>query len=163
MALTEPLSIYQTDIKKEWLDYNDHLNVANYVLIFDEAGVALSDYIGMGETYSRETGASWVVLENHVTYDRELRLGERVKVTTQFIAHDQKRLHLYHEIIKIGEEDKGPSSTCEQMIMFFDLNTRRSGPYPPHVMEKIEACMALHSTLPKPDNIGRKIGLPSPK
>ncbi len=154
-----PLSLYQTDIKKEWLDYNDHLNVANYVLIFDEAGVALFDHLGMGEAYSMETGGSWVVLENHVTYDLELVLGDKVKVTTQIIDYDAKRLHLYHEIHKLGGEVEGPSSTCEQMTMFFDLNARRAAAFPEHVMENITRIANQQKTLPKPANIGRTIGI----
>lgn len=160
MSTAEPLSLYETDIKKEWLDYNDHLNVANYVLIFDEAGVALFDHFGMGEAYSMETGGSWVVLENHITYDQELRLGESVKVTSQIIDYDAKRLHLYHEIHKIGDESGRPSSTCEQMTMFFDLNERRSTAFPGHVMAKITHYGEAHSRLKTPTNLSRIIGLP---
>jgi len=159
MSQAEPLCLYETAIKKEWLDYNDHLNVANYVLIFDEAGVALFDHLGMGEAYSMETGGSWVVLENHVTYDRELRLGESVRVITQIIDHDAKRLHLYHEIHKIGDDSGRPSSTCEQMTMFFDLNDRKSTGFPDHVIEKITHYAEVHSKLPLPKNLGRQIGI----
>lgn len=161
MSTEKPLKLYETDIKKEWLDYNDHLNVAHYVTIIDEAGVALFDHLGMGEAYTKETGGSWVVLENHITYDNELRFGERVGVETQFIDYDQKRLHLYHEIRPV--DGNGISATCEQMTMFFDLNERRPAPFPPHVMKKIELIADSHSKLPRPDNLGRKIGIRKPK
>jgi len=137
------------------------LNVAHYVTIIDEAGVALFDHLGMGEAYTKETGGSWVVLENHITYDNELRFGERVGVETQFIDYDQKRLHLYHEIRPV--DGNGISATCEQMTMFFDLNERRPAPFPPHVMKKIELIADSHSKLPRPDNLGRKIGIRKPK
>ncbi|MCA8909329.1 MAG: acyl-CoA thioesterase, partial [Rhodospirillaceae bacterium] len=87
-----PLRLLTTPIKPEWLDYNDHLNVAYYVLIFDMAGVALFDHLGMGEAYSRETGGSWVVLESHITYDREVMPSDVVTVETRLIDHDAKRL-----------------------------------------------------------------------
>ena len=159
MPKNGPLRLYRTDIKKAWLDYNDHLNVANYVMIFDEAGVALFDHLGMGEAYTKETGGSWVVLENHVTYDRELRLDEKVEVSSQIIDFDAKRLHLYHEICKTDDAEGGPCSTCEQMTMFFDLKARRPAPFPEHVFEKIERYAKEHSSLFRPPNLGRVIGL----
>ena len=67
--------IHTTAIQPEWLDYNDHLNVAYYLLIFDQAGEVLIHSLGLGEGVTRSTGISWVVLENHITYDNEGTLG----------------------------------------------------------------------------------------
>lgn len=158
MADTVPLCLYRTDIGPEWLDYNDHLNVAGYTTLFDEAGVALFDRLGMGEAYSRRTGGSWVVLESHVTYDRELVLGDAVEVRSRLVDHDAKRLHLYHEIHKTTG-DGGAASTCEQMTMFFDLNARRPADFPDHVMANIARLAADHAPLPRPANLGRLIGI----
>lgn len=152
-----PLRLLTTPIKPEWLDYNDHLNVAYYVLIVDMAGVALFDHLGMGEAHSRETGESWVVLESHITYDREIMPSDVVTVETRLIDHDAKRLHLYHEIWTAGGD--GPSSTCEQMAMFFDLKARRSGPFPAHVAAAIAPIAAEHAALPRPARLGRTIGI----
>ena len=158
MADSAPLRLFETPIRKEWLDYNDHLNVAYYVLVFDMAGVALFDHLGMGEAYSRETGGSWVVLENHVTYDREVLHDDVVGVETRVIDHDAKRLHLYHEMRKVGGDD-GPAATCEQMTMFFDLRARRAAPFPDHVAAAITRIAGRHASLPRPENIGRTIGI----
>ena len=152
-----PLRLFQTPIRKDWLDYNDHLNVAYYVLIFDMAGVALFDHLGMGEAYSRETGGSWVVLENHVTYDSEVLPDDVVAVDTRLIDHDAKRLHLYHEMHKVG--GNGPAATCEQMTMFFDLRARRAAPFPDHVAAAITRIAEQHAALPRPKTLGRTIGI----
>ena len=158
MAGFAPLRLFETPIRKEWLDYNDHLNVAYYVLIFDMAGVALFDHLGMGEAYSRETGGSWVVLESHVTYDREVLPDDIVAVDSRIIDHDAKRLHLYHEMHKVGA-DEGPAATCEQMTMFFDLKARRSAPFPEHVAAAIDGIAGDHAALPRPARLGRSIGI----
>ena len=157
MADAAPLRLVETPIRRPWLDYNDHLNVASYVLIFDMAGVALFDHLGMGEAYSRETGGSWVVLESHLTYDREVLADDVVSVETRFVDHDAKRLHLYHEMhIASGG---GPAATCEQMTMFFDLRTRRAAPFPEHVARAIDRIGQGQAALPRPKTLGRTIGI----
>lgn len=155
-----PLVVHTTTVQADWLDYNDHLNVANYMRIFDDAGVALFDRLGMGEAHSRATGESWVVLESHVTYDRELGLGARVAVRTQIVDFDAKRVHLYHELHNMdAEPGESLSATCELMVLFFDLGARRAGPFPAAVMGEIERLAAAQADLPRPADLGRVIGI----
>ncbi len=150
--------IHSATIRPEWLDYNDHLNVAYYVLIFDQAGEALVNSLGMGEAVTRATGISWVVLENHVTYDQEVTLGQTVDVTMQVVDYDHKRLHLYWEM-HVSGEDGYLAATLEQMVMCVDLNRRRSTSFPPEVQAQIDALAKAHAKLPTPVNIGRRIGI----
>lgn len=150
--------IHTTAIQPEWLDYNDHLNVAYYLLIFDQAGEALVHSLGLGEAVTRETGISWVVLENHITYDNEVTLGQMVEVHMQLLDHDQKRLHLYFEMHVTG--DKGYlAATLEQMLLCIDLNKRSSTPFPDDVQAKIQTLFQSQANLPRPKNIGRQIGI----
>ena len=150
--------IHTTVIQPEWLDYNDHLNVAYYLLIFDQAGEALVHSLGLGELVTRATGISWVVLENHITYDNEVTLGQMVDVHVQLLDHDQKRLHLYFEMHVKG--NKGYlAATLEQMLLCVDLNKRRSTCFPDNVQAKIQSLSRSHVDLPRPENIGRQIGI----
>lgn len=155
---TLPLVIHTTTIKPEWLDYNDHLNVAYYVLIFDQAGEALVHSLGLGEAVTRTTGISWVVLENHITYDQEVTLGQTVDVRMQLLDYDRKRLHLYFEMHVRGREGY-LAATLEQMLMCMDLNARRSTPFPDDVQDHIQSMAEQQSHLARPANIGRKIGI----
>ncbi len=150
--------IYTTDIKPEWLDYNNHMNVAYYVLIFDLAGEEFVRTLGLGEAVTRQTGISWMVLENHITYDNEVSLGQQVEVRLRLVDQDQKRLHLYFEMHVAGE-DGYLASTLEQMALCVDLNERRSAEFPADVKAAIDALAEEHSALPVPENIGRKIGI----
>ena len=122
------------------------------------AGVALFDHLGKGEAYSRETGESWAVLENHVTYDREVLGDDLVRVESRIIDHDAKRLHLYHEILKAGAGNE-VAATCEQMTIFFDQRSRRTAPFPDHVAAAITRIASEHAALPRPENLGRTIGI----
>lgn len=152
--------IYHTQIKQEWLDYNNHMNVAYYVLIFDLAGVELVSQIGLSEKVTEATGISWMVLENHITYNNEVVLDQPVSVRCQLIDHDAKRLHLYFEMYaqaKDGTEHL--ASTLEQMAMCVDLNSRSSCEFPAAVAIEISKMAETQSAITKPDNIGRQIGI----
>jgi acyl-CoA thioester hydrolase len=150
--------IHTSEIQPEWLDYNNHLNVAFYVLIFDQSGEALMQSIGLGEGVTRETGFSWVALENHVTFDREVTLGQTVDVRIQLLDHDAKRLHIYLEMHVRGANGY-LAATQEQMLMCIDLRQRRSAPFPKEVQASIEAMARQHAQMAPPANIGRKIGI----
>lgn len=152
--------IYSTRIKPEWLDYNNHMNVAYYVLIFDKAGENLASDIGLGEAFTQETGISWMVLENHVTYNNEVVLDQPVDVRFQLLDHDNKRLHLYFEMY--AKNDDGSeylASTLEQMMMCVDLNVRKSCNFPESIAKRIRHLADEQSNFSKPETIGRTIGI----
>jgi len=152
--------IYSTSIKPEWLDYNNHMNVAYYVLIFDKAGETLVSDLGLSEAVTKATDISWMVLENHVTYNNEVVLGQQVDVRAQLLDYDAKRLHLYFEMY--GQNEDGSeylASTLEQMVMCVDLSVRRGCQFPEQVAASIAELSGQQETLPKPENIGRTIGI----
>ena len=150
--------IHTTSIQQKWLDYNGHLNEAYYLLIFDQAGEVLLHSLRLGEEVTRATGISWVVLENHITYNNEVTLGEIVEVRIQLLDHDQKRLHLYFEMHVKG--DKGYlAATLEQMLLCIDLNKRSSARFPDNVQAEIQTLFQSQAALPRPKNIGRQISI----
>ena len=54
-------------IKKEWTDYNEHLNMAYYVLIFDKTWEVILEKFKMGEHSAKNTKMSTMVVETHTT------------------------------------------------------------------------------------------------
>lgn len=158
--MTNAPVIYRTRIKPEWLDYNNHMNVAYYVLIFDEAGVELVSDLGLSEAVTAATHISWMVLENHITYNNEVVLDQPVDITCQLLDHDAKRLHLYFEMH--AHADDGSTylaATLEQMAMCVNLETRRSSEFPTDVATAIDQMAQQQAELPRPDGIGRSIGI----
>ena len=87
------MSVFLTKqkIKKEWTDYNSHMNVAYYVLIFDQHGseVLLTKF-KMGELSAKTTKKSTMVVESHITYNQELKEGDEVDVNLIFCDYDKK-------------------------------------------------------------------------
>ena len=161
MAQTPNLPIvYSTDIKSDWLDYNNHMNVAYYVLIFDLAGVELVAKLGLSPEYTAEEQISWMVLENHITYNNEVSLGQEVDISCRLLDNDSKRLHLYFEMhARNPDGSTYLASTLEQMAMCVDLSARKACEFPSDILANIEALADKHEALPMPDKIGRKIGI----
>jgi acyl-CoA thioester hydrolase len=153
-----PPVIYATEIKPEWLDYNNHMNVAYYVLIYDLAFEELLRSLGLGGEQAKTTGISTMALESHITYKQEVSLGQDVEIRMQLVDHDHKRMHLYSEMFVKGTCGY-LASTLEQISMCVDLNKRKSASFPAEVMEKIKILSEQQSHLQRPDNIGRIIGI----
>ena len=80
-------------IKKEWTDYNNHMNVAYYVLVFDEAWEVMLQKFQMGENSAKTTQMSTMVVETYITYNNEVKEGEAVDIFLTYFDQDKKRLH----------------------------------------------------------------------
>src|ERR1039458_5036664 len=76
MTFEAPISRWQERILPEWLDYNGHMNVAYFMLVFDHGTDAFYPLIGLGKPYRQRTGKSTFAVESHITYQRELSVNE---------------------------------------------------------------------------------------
>ncbi len=110
-------------IKKEWTDYNNHLNMAYYVLIFDKSWEVMLEKFKMGETAAKTTMRSTMVVETHTTYNNEVKEGDEVEILLTYFNHDKKRLHFRLEMIE--KSSKKLSATIEMLALYIDLNKRR--------------------------------------
>ena len=120
------MSIYLTTKKiiKDWTDYNGHMNVAYYVLIFDLYGAEfLMTKFEMGEHSAKTTKKSTMVVESHITYNQEVKEGDEVDVNLLFFDHDKKRLQ--YKLEMIHKEKKFLVSTIEILSLYVDLNQRK--------------------------------------
>ncbi len=120
------MSIYLNSKKivKDWTDYNGHMNVAYYVLIFDIYGAEklMSDF-KMGEHSAKTTNKSTMVVESHITYNQEIKEGEEVDVNVTYFDHDKKRLQ--YKLEMIHKSKKYVASTIEVLALYVDLQQRK--------------------------------------
>ena len=117
-------------IIKDWIDYNNHMNVSYYLLIFDKFGAdVLNDTFKMGEYSAKTTGKSTMIVESNITYDRELKIDDIVDVNLVYFDHDKKRLQ--YKIEMIHKEKKFLASTIEALALYVDLNTRKVTEFEP--------------------------------
>ncbi len=110
-------------IKSEWTDYNNHLNMAYYVLIFDLSWEVMLKKFNMGEQSAKNSGMSTMVVETNTTYDNEIKEGDEVEILLTYFDHDKKRLHFRLEMIE--KKTKKLSSTIEMLSLHVDLNKRK--------------------------------------
>ncbi|WP_043879785.1 thioesterase family protein [Azorhizobium caulinodans] len=146
------------EVKRDWTDYNGHLNVAYYSLLFDRAFDEVLDLLGLGPSLARLRGSSFFTVETHTRYLRELAVGAPVRVTVRLVDYDDKRLHVF-ETLHHGTEG-WVSATLEQVALHVDLDSRRAEAMPDDVVERAAAMRVAHAALARPDGIGRAIGMP---
>ncbi len=157
MDISAPLSLYAERVRPDWIDYNGHMNVAYYVLVFDHATDEFFDYLGLTEEQRHSADVSTFAAEIHVTYQREVGEGDELRVTTQLINHDEKRIHFFHRMY--GAAGGQLAATFESLSLAIDLTTRRVGVFPKSVRRRLAAVQQVHSGLAKPDELGAVIGM----
>ena len=120
------MSVYLSSQKviKDWIDYNNHMNVSYYLLMFDVYGAeTLNNIFKMGEHSAKTTGMSTMVVETNITYDGELKLDDEVDINLTYFDHDKKRLQYKMEMIH--KQKKYLASTIEILALYVDLNERK--------------------------------------
>ena len=157
MSFPAPFDQYRGEVLREWIDANNHMNLAYYTVLFDYATDALFDAIGIGRQYKDSTNHGTFVVETHNLYERELLLGDRVRIATQILGIDDKRLHLGHEMFMLAAGQR--AATQELMYLHIDLAARRVVPFPPAVRDRVAAAASAHANLPRPSWAGRHIAM----
>jgi acyl-CoA thioester hydrolase len=146
-------------IEPQWIDYNGHLNMAYYNVMFDRAIDELWLQLGIGPTYMKVRNGSTFTAECHVRYLQEIHLGDPVQISILLLGADEKRLHTFEELRHASEG--WLSATSENMSMHIDMKARKTGPFPPDIRARIETLANAHAALPRPEGIGRKVAMPS--
>jgi len=118
-----PVLLTTKKIIKEWTDYNNHMNLSYYILVFDMGAEIILSKFKMGEHSAKTTKKSTMVVETHTTYNQEVNEDDEVDVSLTYFNHDNKRLHykleMYDKIKNVL------SATTEVLALYIDLNKRK--------------------------------------
>ncbi len=145
-------------VEPPWIDYNGHMNMAYYHVLFDRAVEEGFGLVGLGQHYLEEREASYFAAEIHTVYRRELTANDPVRITLQLIDYDEKRLHFYLEIRHAGEG--WVAATCEQLALHVNSATRKVSPFPDDILANLSVMKAAHARLARPKDLSRVIGIP---
>ena len=145
-------------VEPAWIDYNGHMNMAYYHVLFDRAVEEGFGLVGLGQDYLEERRASSFAAEIHTLYRRELTLGDTVRITLQLIDFDEKRIHYYMEARHAAEG--WVAATSENLSLHVDLGTRNVTPFPEEILTNLGVMRAAHARLARPSALGRVIGIP---
>ena len=138
-------------IKKEWTDYNNHMNMAYYVLVFDQIWEIILEKFKMGEQSAKTTNMSTMVVETHTTYNNEVKEGDEVEINLSFFDHDKKRLHFKMEMIE--KSSKKLSATLEMLSLYIDLNKRRVAEFEDEKVKLMDNFINLNKSNFKNDDL----------
>jgi acyl-CoA thioester hydrolase len=156
-AIPAPFESVGIQVLPEWIDANGHMNIAYYVAAFDRAFDQVYDQFGFTRAMMRERNASSFTSELHVTYQRELMVGDPIRVTTQLLGFDAKRCHfvqcMYHA------RDGYLASTLEWLLLYIDMTARRVAVMPEDLQRHLARVVAAHQAVEVPPEVGRRISL----
>ncbi len=154
--MAEDAFVWTETARPEWVDHNGHMNVAYYVMVFDNACEALNGAIGIDDAY-RASGKSTFAVEHHIAYLREVRAGTELRCATRLVDHDDKRMHVWSEMTNVSAGTL--AATFEMMAVHVDLTARKAVPFPDTIRDRLARLVADHARLGRPAALGRAIGI----
>jgi acyl-CoA thioester hydrolase len=156
--MSKPIIECEAVVRPEWIDSNGHLNLAYYVVVFDLATDALYTALNIGDAYREASGNSCFTAETHTLYEREVHLGDKLKVRSWLLGADTKRLHYFHEMFHVESGER--SAVQELMALHIDMRVRRVAPYPPETYAALQRAVREYAPATLPKGAGRRIALP---
>ena len=119
------MSVILTNKKiiKEWIDYNGHMNLSYYILVFDKGAEVILSKFKMGEQSAKITKRSTMVVETYTNYIKEVKENDEVNISLTHLDHDKKRLH--YKLEMHSKSDNLLSATTEVLALYMDLNKRK--------------------------------------
>ena len=149
--INAPLATLERVIPIDWTDYNGHMNESRYGQVFSDAGDVVMEMIGADAAYIA-SGLSFFTVDNHITFRNETHAGEAIRVRTQILQAEGKKLRMYHEILRIA--DGVLLATCNQLLIHVSLETRRSCEPSPAIAARMAVLHAAQVGLPRPESMG---------
>ena len=115
------------------MDFNQHMRNAAYLGVAEETRLRFLESGGwpMPELYRRRQGP--VAVEDVISYKKELRLLEpfRVDMAISAISPDARKMKVRNRFLR--SSDGALCATVETLILWFDLEARRTIVPPPEM------------------------------
>jgi acyl-CoA thioester hydrolase len=153
------IEVVRGTVRDEWIDVNDHMNVASYLAAFDLAVVAFRERLGVTDDYI-ERGRSTFALECHMTFQRELLRDDPYLITTQVLGYSRAGLHQFNRMYHGTELYL--VATAESMTLHVDLERRKAAPWPDTVLERLATFAGEQRGASRPQQAGRGIEIRNP-
>ncbi|MBV1914920.1 MAG: thioesterase family protein [Pseudomonadales bacterium] len=145
-----------TTVRPEWADNNDHMNLGYYVIAFDQATDNFYDSLEIGPEYRARENSSIFTLGINVDYIREVFAGDSLRITTQLLDCDEKKMRYIHYMYE--GSDQNPVAMNECLAIHVEMSTRKSAPFPEAAQQRLNNCLKAHSQLAVPKHAGRVLG-----
>lgn len=143
-------------VQPEWIDFNNHLNMAFYGVLLDKGGMHGFNALGLDENYRRERGCTTMTADLRIRYLRELVLGDRLRCSFRIVKVAAKAFHYCQELI---HSDGWVAATAESVNLNVEITARKVAPYPADRKAALDAMAADHARTPVPDWVGLPLGV----
>ena len=92
-----PLLVSEGKVIENWIDYNNHMNMAYYVQCFEESSDYILELLNLGHRYAVEEKKGIFVITCKINYRKEIALNENFKIyaNKMFIKGKKLILDLY--------------------------------------------------------------------
>lgn len=154
--MKKPKNILTHVVPEEWIDYNGHMNDAEYMRAFSWGIDAFMKDIGLNEKYIEQNKYTMYTLETHICYLDEMEFNETFEIYMRILDYDEKRVHAFLELY--GAQGKR-AATSEQMLMGIDQTTGRSAAFPEVIYKEISKFQETCTPEKEPKEVGRIIGI----
>ena len=161
MDIPAPYAAARDVVRPEWIDYNGHMNVGYYHVVFDLATDRFTEFLGLTPEFRQRHGLTTFALEAHLNFLREVKSGDPLRFESRLLDFDAKRIHCYHEMFHAAEGYLAAS--METLSSVVSMATRRTAPMPDELLERLAAVKAAHAKLPRPWQIGHVMRPASPQ
>ena len=160
-----PLRLWEGEVLPDWVDANRHMNDGYYAVVFGEASWRVQDHLGLHAEYRARTGGTLYSVEAHLTWDRELVLGQRLHIESLVLGVDAKRLRVFHRLF--ATDDGYSAATMDIMMLHVSQEPDgvRTSPFPDDIARHLARVAAGHAALGMPKEAGRvvrSVGIPAP-
>lgn len=151
-----PFRSEEMAIEESWIDYNGHLNMAYYLVMFERAFDDFHFSIGTGPQYIKSRGMTLYTAQTKIDYLREVHKSAKLIPTCQLLDHDEKKILSWQELV---HPDGWVAATCETLTLHIDMSGPRVAPFPEDIMRNIEMVAKAHKNLPVPAKAGEAVAL----
>ncbi len=148
------LRLHEALVEPAWIDYNGHMTEYRYLEVLADTTDAFLRTIGVVGPYI-DAGRSYYTVETHLRHLGEAHGGDRLYVVTRLLGHDEKRLHLFHELRR--DEDDTLIATGEHMLLHVERSAGRTMPAGPEILAGLEEIAAAQRELPWPEGAGNHV------
>lgn len=148
------LRLHEAIVVPEWIDYNGHMTEFRYLQVLADTTDAFLERIGVDSDYAA-AGRSYYTVESHLRHVGEAHVADRLYVTTRLLGHDAKRLHLFHELLRAGDETT--IATGEHMLLHVDHRAGETAAAPLELLAALDEIAAAQGRLGLPEAAGARI------
>ncbi|MCG7492925.1 thioesterase family protein [Thalassobius sp. Cn5-15] len=151
-----PFLSSEMTVLPEWIDYNGHLNMAYYNVLFDRGADEVFAEMGFGPDYAATCKMTTYTADFRLRYLREVHEGDKVRVGFQLLDTSDKSFHFCQWLI---HADGWLSATGEGVGLHVDMSGPRVAPFPEDVTTKVTTMLEAHKAFPTPDFVGLPMGI----